>query len=114
MARMVGGPASIWAAIVNIWIAAWAIRRQGELDYELDPTAKFIRWIVASLCLGIPIFRPEVLKSPSLRISLGLIGLAFLVWPNLAYHLSNLLRFLRLLPKLNPKDRIEGAQKPLP
>jgi len=111
---MLAGPASIWAAIANIWIAVWAIRRKGELDYELDDTAKFIRWIIASLCLGIPIFRPDVFKSPSSRISLGLIGLAFLVWPNLAYHLTNLLRFLRLLPKLNPKDTTEGAQKGLP
>jgi hypothetical protein len=42
-----------------------AIRRKGELDYELDDTAKFIRWIIASLCLGIPIFRPDVFKSPA-------------------------------------------------
>ena len=47
MARMVGGPASIWTAMANIWIAVRAIRRKGELDYELDDTAKFIRWVVA-------------------------------------------------------------------
>jgi hypothetical protein len=106
MRRMAVGPTSIWAAIANIWFVVWAIRRQGELDYELDETMKLIRWVVASLCLGFTIFRPEVLRSPRLRISVGLIGLAFLVWPNLACHLTNLLRFLKLLPRPNPKNTI--------
>jgi hypothetical protein len=33
------------------------------------------------------------------RLSFGLTGLSFLVSPNSTYHLTNLLRFLRVLPK---------------
>ena len=104
------GTVSIWAAIANVWFVVWAIRRKGELDYDLDSTAKFVRWVVVVLCLGISILRPELLKSP-MRIAVGFVGLGFLVWPNLAYHLTNLLRFLRFLPKLNPGDPISRSQK---
>ena len=111
---MMAATASIWAAIANIWFVAWAIRRKGELDYDLDSTAKFVRWVVASFCLGISILRPEVLKSPNLRIAVGFVGLGFLIWPNLAYHLTSLLRFLKFLPKLSAEDPINSSQRPSP
>jgi hypothetical protein len=100
--------APLWVAIANIWFVAWAVRRKGELDYELDDVAKTIRWVVVLFCLGVSIFRPQVLGSPALRISVGFTGIAFLVWPNLAYYCTNLLRFLRLLPKPNPKSTVQG------
>jgi hypothetical protein len=85
-------------AICNIWFVVWAIRHKGELDYDLDPTAKWIRWIVVAIFLGTPIFRPELFgPRPTLRVCVGMVGLLFLVWPNSAYHLTRLLRILRLI-----------------
>jgi hypothetical protein len=90
----------ITAAICNIWFVVWAIRSKGELDYHLDPTAKRIRWIVAAIFLGTPIFRPELFgPRPAVRLCVALVGLLFLVWPNFAYHLTSLLRALRLIAK---------------
>jgi hypothetical protein len=90
----------ISAAICNIWFLVWALRRQGELDYELDSTAKRIRWTVVAIFLGTPILRPELFNSlPSLRLWVALVGLLFLVWPNFAYHLTRLLRSLRVIAK---------------
>jgi hypothetical protein len=88
------------AAICNIWFVVWAIRHKGELDYELDRTAKWIRWIVVAIFLGTPIFRPELFGArPPLRVCVGMVGLLFLVWPNFAYHLTRILRELRLVGK---------------
>jgi hypothetical protein len=65
------------------------------LDHELDSTAKLIRWCIAIVGLAVG----AMMNSETLRLSAGLTGLLFLVWPNTAYHLTNLLRFLRVLPK---------------
>jgi hypothetical protein len=93
----VGG---ISAAICNIWFVVWAIRRKGELDYDLDPAAKWVRWIVVAIFLGTPIFRPELFgPRPTLRVCVALVGLLFLVWPNFAYYLTRILRALRLIAK---------------
>src|SRR4029077_13337714 len=92
-----------WVAIANIWFVTWAIRRRGELDENLDSTAKFIRWLVAILCLGTAIQLPQLLNPPTLRVCIGFVGVAFLVWPNLAYYLTRLLRRLRILPGHAPR-----------
>jgi hypothetical protein len=87
-------------AIANIWFCVWAIRHKGQLDYELDPTAKWIRWIVVAMFLGTPIFRPELFGArPTLRVCIGMVGLLFLVWPNFAYHSTRCLRAMRLIRK---------------
>ena len=88
------------AAICNIWFVVWAIRHKGELDYDLDPAAKWIRWIVVAIFLGTPIFRPELFGArATLRLCVGMVGLLFLAWPNSAYHMTRLLRALRLIAK---------------
>ena len=88
----------ITAAICNIWFVVWAVRSKGELDYDLDPTAKRIRWIIVAIFLGTPIFRPQLFgPRPAVRLCVALVGLLFLVWPNFAYHLTRLLRAARLI-----------------
>ncbi len=90
----------ITAAICNIWFVVWAIRSKGELDYDLDPTAKRIRWIVVAIFLGTPFFRPQLFgPRPAVRLCVALVGLLFLVWPNFAYHLTRSLRAARLIGK---------------
>jgi hypothetical protein len=86
-----------WAAVLNVWFVVWAIRRKGELDYKLDGTAKGIRWLIVLLFLGTAVQAPWLLNPPSVRLCVGFIGLGFLVWPNLAYHLTGLLRRCKLL-----------------
>jgi hypothetical protein len=89
--------AGIWGAIANIWFVVWAISHRGELDYDLDLNAKIIRWFVVVVCLGLAIQVPQLLNPPWFRFTVGLIGIAFLVWPNFAYHLTRVLRWLKLL-----------------
>ena len=77
-------------AEICIWLIVWSIRRRGEIDEKLDPTGKLIRWGVVLggwLLASIPggRFGP-------FRAVVGLLGLAFLCWPNLAYHTARLLR----------------------
>jgi hypothetical protein len=86
---------SFLACVIGVWLAVWAIRYRGELDYELDSTARFIRWFVA-IC-GLTLWLK--IDSQALRITVVLTGMLFLVWPNTAYHLTRLLRFLRVLPQ---------------
>lgn len=91
------------AAILNIWLAVWAIRRKGELDYQLDRTAKAVRWIIVAFCFGL-VFRAGQLLSPTTRVCLGIAGIAFLVWPNLAYHITRFLRLIKVLPTGPPES----------
>jgi hypothetical protein len=95
------GPGGIWIAIANIWFVSWAVRHRGELDHELDSTAKFIRWMIAIVCLGVAVQFPQLLNLPPVRVCVGFLGVAFLVWPNLAYYLTRFLHLLRILPNQN-------------
>lgn len=85
------------ASVGSIWFCTWAIRRGGEFDYQLDFTAKIIRWLAVVVFMGLPVEIPKLL-TPSERVVLGFIGVGFLVWPNFAYHLTRFLRWCRLLP----------------
>ena len=108
------GPGGIWIAIANIWLVSWAVRHRGELDHELDSTAKFIRWMIAFVCLGVAVQFPHFLNPPPARVSVGMLGIAFLVWPNLAYYVTRFLRLLRILPNENPEklgDSKYGAER---
>ena len=93
-----GGRTGTVAAILNVWFAFWAIRRRGELDIPLDRTAKALRWIVAISFLSFPFAFPHLIDSYAFRISVGLVGWAFLCWPNLAFYLTKLLRVMRVFP----------------
>ena len=100
-----------WSAIANVWFAVWAIRHKGELDYELDSSAKLIRWFVVAICLGLTIQLPQLLNPPWFRLSVGLLGVAFLAWPNFAYHLTRILRRLKLLRNRSP-DGLNQPNRP--
>ena len=72
---------------LGIWLSAWAIRYKAQWDFKLGAAAKALRWTVVltaySLAASVP--------SPGfVRAILAYIGLAFLCWPNFAYHLSKL------------------------
>jgi|SRR6476646_1487353 len=79
------------AKIACIWLAFWAIRKSGDVDYPLDNFARGIRWliVVIGFTLGYYIPGPNLAY---LRVIAGSVGLALLCWPNLAYHLANLCR----------------------
>lgn len=88
-------------AILNVWFVVWAIRRHGEFDLPLDPTTKAIRWFVAGLLISYPFVFPRLIDSAIFRLCVGLTGIAFLCWPNLAFYLTELLRRIRILPREN-------------
>src|SRR6266849_6619181 len=73
-----------------IWLAFWALRRKYELDYKLDPMARTIRWLIVAA--SVPLARIGAVKFEPLRVFSAFLFLAFLVWPNLAYHLARIFR----------------------
>ena len=75
------------AKIVCIWLSLWAIRRKSEVDYPLSPSARWIRWLVVLLGFSVAYFAPL----RSVRLVSGFAALAFLCWPNCAYHAARLL-----------------------
>ena len=83
------------ASLGSVWFCSWAIRRGGEFDYPLDFAAKVVRWALVIVLLGSAEYFPGL---STYRLTLGLGGIAFLAWPNFAYHLTRLLRWCRLLP----------------
>jgi hypothetical protein len=85
------------ASVGSIWFCVWVIRRKGEFDHKLDFSAKIIRWLAVVVFMGLPVEIPQLL-TPAARVILGFIGVAFLAWPNFAYHLAGFLRWCRLLP----------------
>lgn len=72
---------------LGIWLVAWAIRYKAEWDYKLSATAKAVRWSVVGLGYVLAASLPGPVP---LRLVPGLLGICFLSWPNLAYHLTNL------------------------
>ena len=72
---------------IAIWLSLWAIRYKAKWDYKLSSAARNVRWAVVVigyvLAAGLP--GPAVV-----RLVPGFVGLSFLCWPNLAYHLTNL------------------------
>ena len=98
------------AGVGAVWVCAWAIRRKGELDYPLDSTAKVVRWVAVVILMGIPANFPSL--PINLRRVLDFSGIAFLAWPNFAYHLTRFLRSCKLLPNagLPPPNPPSGQQ----
>jgi hypothetical protein len=80
---------------VTIWLAFWAIRRKYELDYDLDNAAHILRWLMVSLGFVVALLPGHGLGL--VRLLAGILLIAFLAWPNFAYHLTQLLRRGRLL-----------------
>ena len=70
-----------------IWLSLWAIRYKADWDYKLSGAAKTVRWVV----VGVGYTLAAAVSGPPLfRVVPGVIGICFLCWPNLAYHLTNL------------------------
>lgn len=84
------------ASLGAVWVCSWAIRRAGEFDRPLDFAAKLTRWALVIVLLGAATYYPGYSAS---RLALGLGGMAFLAWPNFAYHIARFLRRCRLLPR---------------
>lgn len=97
---------------------AWGLRHRGGFDIPLDPVASRVRWAVVLAALGWYLARGVAfpgLGYPGLTGLLFLIGhdprklgflylsIAFVAWPNLAYYLTWLLRWVRILPGPSPE-----------
>jgi hypothetical protein len=78
------------AGAVSIWFFFWPYRRKYELDHKLDRTAKTVRWSIVVAGFGIALLPGPELKI--VRIAAGIVLVAFLAWPNFAYHLAWLFR----------------------
>jgi len=78
--------------IVCIWFAFWSVRRGAEADYPLNRTAKKVRWTAVSIgfFVGYYGYYAPANFGGSIRVAGFLWVMAFLCWPNLAYHLTNL------------------------
>jgi hypothetical protein len=72
---------------LGLWFLLWGIRYKADWDYKLSGTAKAVRWGL----VGIGYALAAALPGPALmRLVPLVIGICFLCWPNLAYHLTNL------------------------
>jgi hypothetical protein len=72
----------------SVWFVSWALRRRYELDYKLDRREQILRWAVIAFTFGL-----ALLPGPNfaaVRIVVGISGIAFLAWPNLAHHTMGL------------------------
>ncbi len=70
----------------GIWFSSWAIRRRWGRNYRLSNVAEAVRWTVVLVAYLLA----AALPLPVARLISGFVGLAFLCWPNFAYHLTNL------------------------
>lgn len=75
---------------ISLWFVVWAIRRKGEMDEKLDRPSKVVRWVIVYsgwILMSIPgrfFWLPRAIA--------GALSLAFLCWPNFAYHLTKSVR----------------------
>ena len=79
------------AKIACIWLSAWAIRKKAEVDYPLGPTSRTVRWtiVILGFAAGYYVEGPDL---GYVRVIAGFVALAFLCWPNLAVHLTNVFK----------------------
>jgi hypothetical protein len=76
---------------ICVWVPLYAIR--GEFDRELSPKARTIRWtvvLVGWVLASLPGPKPNYLAAIA-----GIAALAFLWWPNFAYHLTRLIEWAK-------------------
>lgn len=100
------------AALSSLWFVSWGIRHGSDLDYPLDFTGKAVRWVLVVVLLGAGECFPGFSTA---RLILGLGGVAFLAWPNFAYHFTRFLRWCSLLPPARqptpaPHPRTQGPE----
>lgn len=87
-------------AEVCIWFVVWGIRRKGEMDEKLDRTMHMVRWAIA--CGGWLLASIPGTRFGPARAVIGIVGFAFLCWPNFAYHLTNVFRRKNDSPQSSP------------
>lgn len=75
---------------VGLWLGFWGLRQKLECDYKLDRTARTLRWCI--ILIGWVLASLPVGELRYLRAAGYLAGIAFLWWPNFAYHLMRLIR----------------------
>jgi hypothetical protein len=87
------GMSEFTSSVVCIWLVSWAFRRKYETDSPLDGTGQFLRWsfVVGGLSTGF--LRGGNLGG--LRVAGLVVGMAFLCWPNLAFHMVEILHKVR-------------------
>jgi hypothetical protein len=88
---------SITSGVISVWFVFWSYRRKYELDYPLDSSASRVRWAMVWLGIGVTLAGIRWPFSSYIRWIGMLWLLSFLAWPNFAYHLTGLLRQLRLV-----------------
>jgi hypothetical protein len=81
-------------SVLCIWFAVWAFRKRYEVDETLDRTAQAVRWILVAALWALVGALPGPRWAVT-RVILGFAGLAFLCWPNLAFHVVRLFRAAR-------------------
>ena len=85
---------------IGIWLGIWAFRRKLESDYKLDRTARVARWCIVLTCWILGSI-PGRGIGPLSALAV-VVGLAFLWWPNFAYHLTRLFRHSSALTRSGP------------
>jgi hypothetical protein len=85
-------------SVLGIWFVFWAQRRSNELDLELDRTMRAVRWSI--VLAGFAAALLSGTRFRALRIVGGVMLLAFLCWPNYAYHLVRAWRRFVLRTKI--------------
>jgi len=83
------------ADVACIWFAVWAIRKRYDVDEKLDRAAQTVRWCIVATSFGLVLVPGPEFKL--VRIVAGVLLLAFLCWPNFAYHLRQLFKRSRAL-----------------
>lgn len=71
---------------ISIWFVAWGVRSWLHADLELSRTEKKIRWLVVGVGAASGLIPGAGFTY--VRLVFGLVGVAFLAWPNLAHHLT--------------------------
>jgi hypothetical protein len=77
-------------SVFSIWLVAWMIRRGNDIDVRLNRLEQYIRWLVVTVAFVCVL--PSGSSFEAIRVGGGVIGIAFLVWPNLGHHTVELFR----------------------
>lgn len=87
----------------GIWFISWAMRRRAHANIVLTTLEQGVRWGVVLLCLAFQLLQGR--QFLFVRLISLLLGLYFLVWPNVSHHL---VRFVFRKPEKT--DSSEGDQ----
>ena len=74
----------------QLLLASWGFRQKYEIEYRLSRSGGYIRWLLVSASQGLMLWPPSFLRAHwEIRFLLFLLGVVFLVWPNLILHIAN-------------------------